>query len=150
MYHPRPADLIVGGIAVRLENAFELSQEPLRPVASTTQAEVEHHASSGATVLPEVRLVVLTSAFAHLHIHRRFIRLNVTAADQLSPHRRDHRDQQLADFQNPAVERGAADFQVEVPFQNHALTMQGQVIAILADDCLDDDPVTRQALLDDP
>jgi hypothetical protein len=28
--------------------------------------------------------------------------------------------------------------------------MQGQVIAILADDCLDDDPVTRQALLDDP
>ena len=28
--------------------------------------------------------------------------------------------------------------------------MQGQVIAILADDRLNDDPVTRQALLDDP
>jgi hypothetical protein len=28
--------------------------------------------------------------------------------------------------------------------------MQGQVIAIFADNRVDDDPVTRQALLDDP
>jgi hypothetical protein len=57
---------------------------------------------------------------------------------------------QLANFQDPAVQRCAADFQAEVPFQNHALPMQGRVIAIFADDRLDDDPVTRQALLDDP
>src|ERR1017187_5809417 len=150
MYHSRPTDLVIRCIAVGLENAFELSQEPLRPIASATQAEVEHHGSSGATVLPEVRLVVLTSALACLHIDWGFIRLNVTSADQFSSHCRDHRDQQLADFENPAVQRCAADFQAEVPFQNHALPMQGRVIAIFAYDRLDDDPVPRQALLDDP
>jgi hypothetical protein len=92
-------------------------------------------------------LVVLTSTLARLHIDWGFIRLNVTSADQFSPHCRAHGDQQLADFEDPAVQRCAADFQAEVPFQNHALPMQGRVIAIFADDRLDDDPVTRQALL---
>jgi hypothetical protein len=50
-------------------------------------------------------LVILSSALACLHIDWGFISLNVTAADQLSPHRRDHRDQQLADFEDPAVQR---------------------------------------------
>jgi hypothetical protein len=94
-------------------------------------------------------LVILSSALACLHIHGRFIRLNVTAADQLPPHRGDHRDQQLSDFEYPAVQRRSADFQADVSLQNHALPMQGHVIAIFADDRLDDDPVTRQALLDD-
>jgi hypothetical protein len=94
--------------------------------------------------------VVLSSALACLHINRGFIRLYVISTNQLSPHGGDHRDEQLADFEDPAVQRRSADVQAEVPFQNHALTMQGQVIAILADDRLDDDPVTRQALLDDP
>ena len=35
MYHSRPADLIVGRIAVSLENAFELAQEPPRSIAAT-------------------------------------------------------------------------------------------------------------------
>src|SRR6202166_299221 len=108
MYHSRPTDLVISCVAVGLENAFERSQEPLRPVASATQAEIEHHAPSRATVLPEVRLVVLTSVLACLHIDWGFIRLNVTSADQFSPHCRDHRDQQLADFEDPAVERRAA------------------------------------------
>src|SRR6266851_9041533 len=71
------------------------------------------------------------------------------SANQLSPHRGDHRDQQFADFQNPAVQRRSADFQAEVPFQNHALPMQRRVVAILANDRVDNDAVTRQALLDD-
>ena len=150
MYHSRPTDLVIRGIAVGLENAFELSQEPLRSISSATQAEVEHHGSSGATVLPQVRLVVLTSALAGLHIDRGFVPLDVTAADQLLPHGGDYRDQQLADFQNPAVQRCAADFQAEVPFQNHAPPMQRRMIAIFADDRVDDDAVTRQALRDDP
>jgi hypothetical protein len=90
-------------IAVGLENAFELSQEPLRPIASTTQAKIEHHASSGETVLPKIRLVILSSSLACLHIDWRFVGLNVTPTNQFSPHRRDHRDQQLADFEDPAV-----------------------------------------------
>lgn len=36
MYHSRAADLSVGRIAVSLENAFELSQEPLQSIAPMT------------------------------------------------------------------------------------------------------------------
>src|SRR4030088_1608283 len=114
MYHSRTTDLGIRCIAVGLENSFELSQEPLRPIPSATQAEIEHRASSRATVLPEVRLVVLASALACLHIDWGFIGLNITSADQFSPHRRDYRDQQLADFENPVVQRCAADFQADV------------------------------------
>ena len=91
------------------------------------QTEVEHDASSGSAVLPQIGLMILSSTLVHLHIDRGFIRLNVTAADQLSPHRGDYRDQQLADFQNPAVQRRSADFRAEVSLQNHALPMQGRV-----------------------
>jgi len=137
-------------VPIGLENAFELSQEPLRSIPSTTQAEIEHHTPSGSAVLPQVGLVILSSALAHLHIHRGFIGLYVSSADQLSSHRGDHRDQQLADFENPAVQRRSADFQADVSFHNYALSMKGYVIAILADDRLNDDAVARQALLDDP
>jgi hypothetical protein len=82
---------------------------PISPSAPVS----EHHASSGATVLPEVRLVVLSSALACLHINRGFIRLNVTPANRLSPHGGDHRDEQLADFEDPAAQRCAADVQAE-------------------------------------
>src|SRR5664279_1244806 len=64
--------------------------------------------------------------------------------------RLEPRDQQLADFQDPAVQRRSADFQADVCSQNHALPMQRSVIAIFADDRVDDDAVTRQAFLDDP
>ena len=94
--------------------------------------------------------MILTSALTCLHSDWGFIRLNVTSVDQFSPHCRDHWDQQLADFEDPAVQRRSADFQAEVSFQNHALTMKGYVVAILANDRVDHDPVTRQALLDDP
>jgi hypothetical protein len=36
--------LVISRIAVGLENAFELSQEPLRPIASATQAELPRDA----------------------------------------------------------------------------------------------------------
>ena len=86
--------------------------------------------------------MILSPALACLHIDRGFIRLNVSSGDQLSPHRGDHRDQQFADFQDPAVQRRSADFQAKVPFQDHALPMQGSVIAVFADDRVDDDAVT--------
>src|SRR5713226_6776686 len=143
MHHSRPTDLVISGVSIGLENAFELSQEPLRSIPFTTQAEVEHHGSSGATVLPKVRLVILSLALARLHIDWGFVGLNVTSANQLSPHCRDHRDQQLADFEDPAVQSCSADFQTDVPFQNHALSVERSVIAIFADDRVDDDAVTR-------
>src|ERR1035441_1560169 len=59
MHDPRPADVIVGAIAVGLQNAFELFQEFLWPVAPPPQAEVEHHPASRSPVLPEISLMVL-------------------------------------------------------------------------------------------
>jgi hypothetical protein len=46
MHHPRPADLIVGRIAVGLQNAFELSQKLLWSVAPAAQTEIKQHSSS--------------------------------------------------------------------------------------------------------
>ena len=82
MHHPRPADLVICRISVCLENTFELSQKLPRPIASATQPKVEHNASSGAAVLPEIRLVV----------------------------------QQLAHFEDPAVQRRSADFQANARY----------------------------------
>src|ERR1035438_3215852 len=150
MYHFRPADLIVGRVSVSLQNAFELSKKLLWAIASPTETEVKHHGSSWPTVLPEVCWVVLSEPLVCLHINRGFIGLYVSSANQLPPHGGDHRNQQLAHFEDPAVQRRAADFQTDVPFQNHALPIQRQVIAILADDRVDDDPVAGHALLDNP
>src|SRR5260370_32753610 len=94
--------------------------------------------------------LVLPSALVDLYRDWGFVRVNVTSANKRSPHRRDHRDQQLADLEDPTAQRRSADFQADVSFENHALPMQRCVIAIFADDRVDDDPVTRQALLDDP
>ena len=118
------AFLQIQDVPIGLENALELSQEPLRSIPSST--------------------------LAHLDIDWGFVRLNVASANQLSPHRGDHGDQQFADLQNPAVQRRSTDFQASVSFQDHALPMQGCVIAIFADDRVDDDPVTPQAFLNDP
>ena len=100
------------------------------------------YAAPGATVLPEIRLVILSPALACLHIDRGFICLKVTAVDQLSPHRGDHRDQQLTDFQDPTVQRRSADLQADVSSQNHALPIQRRVIAIFADHRVYDDAVS--------
>ena len=35
VYHSCPANLVISCVSIRLENAFELSQEPLRSIAST-------------------------------------------------------------------------------------------------------------------
>src|SRR5690242_18189984 len=52
VHHLRPADIVVSYIAVALQDAFELTQKPLGPFASTPQPEVEHHTASRSAVLP--------------------------------------------------------------------------------------------------
>ena len=69
MLHSRPTDLIIGWIAISLQNALELSQKPPWSIASTTWTEVEHHSSSVAAVLPEIRLVVLSLSVHRLRFH---------------------------------------------------------------------------------
>jgi hypothetical protein len=63
MYHSRPTDLIIGCIAVGLENAFELSQEPLRPIASATRFfGVNDVVSSNQAAATKVSSLSITSA----------------------------------------------------------------------------------------
>jgi len=81
VHHLRPAHVLVSRIAVALEDTFERAQELLGPVASAPQAEVEHHAASRSAVLPQIGLMVLPPPIVHLHVHRRFIGLDVTAAN---------------------------------------------------------------------
>src|SRR6516164_1601440 len=94
--------------------------------------------------------MVFPSALAYLPVHWGFIGLDVGAADQLSPHRSDHRGEQFAHPQYPTIERRPAEFQTRVPLQDRALSIQWSMVAVLADDCVDHDLVTGQALLDDP
>jgi len=77
----RSSDLIVGRIPIRLEKIFERSQKLFRSIPSSAQTEVEYHRSSRSTVLPQIGLMVLTSALMHLHIYRRFIGLDVGTAE---------------------------------------------------------------------
>src|SRR5512133_2712206 len=81
MHHLRPAHVIVGAIAVGLQNALELSQKLLWPVAPPPQAEVEHHAAPRSAVLPQIGLMVLPPPIVHLHVYCRFISLNVSASE---------------------------------------------------------------------
>src|SRR5664279_4563852 len=57
----RPAHLFIGDIAVGLQNAFELSQELLRPFASAPHAEVKDDSASRPAVLPQIGLMILPS-----------------------------------------------------------------------------------------
>ena len=64
----------------RSVTTLKLTQKRLRTLASATWPEVEHHAASRPAILPQVSLMVPSSSIVHLHIHRSFIRLNITAA----------------------------------------------------------------------
>src|SRR3954454_3570604 len=78
------AHLFVSGVAITLQDTFELSQKSLRAVASTPEPEIEYYIGSGLAVLPHVGLVVFASTVMHLHAHWRFICLDIRAADQLT------------------------------------------------------------------
>src|SRR5450759_797667 len=61
MHQLRPAHAFVSDIAVGLQNSFELSQELLRPFASAPHAEVKDYSASRLAVLPQIRLMILSS-----------------------------------------------------------------------------------------
>ena len=81
MDHLRPAHLFVGDIAVGLQQSFEISQKPLWPVPPPAQLKLEHHATSRPAVLPEISLMILPPPIVHLHVHRRFIRLDISPSE---------------------------------------------------------------------
>src|ERR1700760_4110360 len=81
VHHVGPAHLFVSGIAVSLQNAFELSQKSFGSFPSTAQSKVEDHTATRPAILPKVSLMVLTSSIVHLHADWRLICLNVSMFD---------------------------------------------------------------------
>src|ERR1039458_7037868 len=57
MHQLRPTHAIVGLIAVGLQNAFPVFQEPFRTFTSSTHTEVEYRLAARLTVLPQIRFV---------------------------------------------------------------------------------------------
>ena len=81
MDHLRSADAIVGSIAIGLQEAFVVTKKTQWPFTFAPRAEVEDGTANRSSILPEVGLLVLAAAIAHLHIHRRFVRLNITSTE---------------------------------------------------------------------
>src|SRR5207302_5087363 len=144
------AHLFISGVAITLQDAFELSQKSLGAVASTPEPKIEHYMAAGPAVLPQIGLMVFASTVVHLHAHWRFICLDIRAADQLTTDGRRNGREQLTHSHDPSIQRGAADLEAGLPFQNRALTVQRQMVTILCHYGIDHHPITGQALVDDP
>src|SRR5947209_16391782 len=136
------AHLFMSGVAITLQDAFELSQKSLGTVTSTPEPEIEHYLGAGLAVLPQVGLMVFASTVMHLHAHWRFIGLDIRAADQLTTDGRRNGREQLTHSHDPSIQRGAADLEAGLPFQNRALTVQRQVVTILCHYGIDHHPIT--------
>ena len=111
---------------------FPLAQELLRTLAPSSQAKVEYRFSARLAVLPQVRLMIRSAFVVHLHRHDRFVGLQIGSAQQILPHRRHHRLQQLAHAHHPTIQRGPADLQTRFPLQDRRLPVQRQMIAYFA------------------
>jgi hypothetical protein len=76
--------------------------------------------------------------------------LNVISFKQLASHCSYQGYQQLTDLQRPSIQCGSADAQTRFTLQGRTLPMQRKVIAVFADNRVDDDAVSGQALLNNP
>ena len=65
-------------------------------------------------------------------------------------HRSHDRLQQLAHSHHPTIQSRSGQINASLPLQNRTLPIERQVIGILADHRIDDDPITSQTFLDDP
>src|SRR3954466_3899550 len=130
MHNLGSAYLFISGVAITLQDAFELSQKSLRAVASTPEPKIEHYVAAGPAVLPQVGLMVFASSGVHLHAHWGFICLDIRAADQFTTDGRGNRREQLTHAHDPSIQRGAADLEAGLPLQHRALTVQRQIVTI--------------------
>src|SRR3954470_17719480 len=116
VYDLGSAHLFISSVAITLQDAFELSQKLLGAVASTPEPKIEHYIAARLAVLPQVGLMVFASTVMHLHAHRRFICLDIRAADQLTTDGRRNGREQLTHAHDPSIQRGAADLEPGLPF----------------------------------
>src|SRR5260370_36795846 len=87
MHNLGATHMIVCRIAIILEYALEVAQEPFGTFPFPAHPKVEHHRSARPAVLPEVGLVIFTFCALRLYVDRRLIGLDIIAGYQLLSHR---------------------------------------------------------------
>ena len=75
MYQLLSADIVIGLIAVGLENPVPLTQELPRALAPAAQLKLEHRFAARLAVLPQVGLMIGAAAVVHLNGHSGFVGL---------------------------------------------------------------------------
>jgi hypothetical protein len=95
--------MIVCRIAITLEDALEVAQEPFGTFPFPAHAKVEHHRSARPAVLPEVGLVIFAFCTLRLYRNRRFIGLDIVSGYQLLSHRHGDGPEQCTDPHHPTI-----------------------------------------------
>src|SRR6516165_4709236 len=116
--------MIVCRIAVTLEYALEVAQEPFGTFPFPTQSEVEHHRSARPTVLPEVGLVIFASHPFGLNSHRGFIGLDIVPCQQLFSHGPGDGPQQFTDPHHPTIQSRSGKLYASLSLQDDALAIK--------------------------
>ena len=79
--------MIVCRVAVTLEYALEVAQEPFGTFPFPAYPKIEHHRCARPTVLPEIGLVIFAPHPFGLNSHRRLIGLDIVSGHQFLSHR---------------------------------------------------------------
>ena len=87
MHDPWPTHMIVGRVAVTLEDALEVAQEPFGTFPFPAHPKIEHHRCARPALLPEIGLMIFASHLFGLNSHRRLIGLDIVSGQQFLSHR---------------------------------------------------------------
>src|SRR6202034_2741193 len=133
------ADLFaVAGISIGVQYAGVIFKDLFRHLAAARHFEVEDHASTGRTVLPEVGFMVRAFLFRRLYPDGCFVGLDVTASQQIALHHIDYGNQQLAHAQHRIVDGGKRHIDAEIAQEYRALTIKGNRVRVLVHNEVDD------------
>jgi len=103
MYDLWAAQVVVCRIAVTLEYALEVAQEPFGTFPFPAHPKIEHYPSTRPAVLPEVGLVISASHPLALDSDRGFIGLDVASGQQLFSHCPSDGPEQFANPHHPTI-----------------------------------------------
>src|SRR5690606_19547242 len=123
------------------KDAAVISKKCGGAVPPPAHLEVKDDGAAGAAVLKFVSLMVAAFCFGALHAHGRFIRLDVTACEQVGLQGFHHGHKQATRCDNRSVERAAGEGDSKVPIQISLLPVNGQMRAVFLDDDIDDERI---------
>ena len=115
----------------------------------TAHAKVEDHRTARPAVLKLIALVVASAGFFALHADRRFVSLDVTAGEEIFPHRLGNRHQEGSGSHDARIERGAREIDSKVAMQIGLLAVERQVRCVFLEHDIDDEGVGELALFND-